>query len=85
MGSLTLRPDQDGMGYFYGDYRTDAGERLRVNVLPPRSHPRPSYVLVANEEADARQWIIYVNGEEVARVDDRAAIAAALTDALTTP
>jgi len=40
MGKLTLKPEQDGLGYFYGVFQADGGT-IRVDVLPPKSHPRP--------------------------------------------
>jgi hypothetical protein len=77
MGSLTLKPEQDGMGYFYGQYVTADGEPVRVDVLPPLSHPRPSFV-VSTEGRHETDWIIFADGEEVGRVKEQAAIEATL-------
>ena len=77
MGTLTLKPEQDGMGYFYGQYITDDGEHVRVDVLPPKSHPKPDF-LVTTEGMHETDWIIFADGEEVARVPARAAVEAAL-------
>lgn len=73
MGTLTLRPEQDGMGYFYGEYITDDGDRIRVDVLPPRSHPRPHFVL-STDGMHETDWIVFADGEEIARVAQRADI-----------
>lgn len=70
MGTLTLKPEQDGSGFYYGQYRTDDGDIIRVDVLPPKSHPRP-YFVMTNETMHDTDWIIYANGEEVARVTRR--------------
>lgn len=71
MGKLSLKPEQDGMGYFYGKYTTDTGEVLRVDVLPPRSHPKPHYVTAFPEGQHDTDWIVYANGQEIARVARR--------------
>ena len=84
MGTLTLKPEQDGMGYFYGEYTTDDGRRCRVDVLPPRSHPRP-YFVMDNTRMHATDWIVYADGEEVARVLRREDIATALAAGMIPP
>jgi hypothetical protein len=71
MGTLTLKPVQDGMGYYYGEYVAEDGQRTRVDVLPPRSHPRPSFVMDENAKADDAAWIIYADGEKIARAHRR--------------
>jgi hypothetical protein len=79
MGTLTLQPEQDGTGCFYGDYVTDDGDRVRVDVLPPRSHPRPYFVLGTDAMHDT-DWLAFADGEQIARGErrdevERAAIA----------
>ena len=70
MGNLTLKPEQDGMGYFYGQYHSGDGSVVRVNVLPPVAYPRPHFV-VDSSGMHATDWIVYANGEEIARVARR--------------
>ena len=70
MGTLTLKPEQDGLGYFYGTYGTDDGDSIRVDVLPPKSYPRPMFVAASDAQHDTL-WIVYADGEEVARVASR--------------
>lgn len=72
MGKLSLKPEQDGMGYFYGQYTTDTGQVIRVDVLPPASHPRPRFVMASPQGQHATDWIVYANGQEIARVARRA-------------
>ena len=71
MGKLILKPEQDGMGYFYGTYAGDDGSAVRVDVLPPHSHPRPVFVMNTPAEQHPTQWIVYANGQEIARVERR--------------
>lgn len=75
-----LKPEQDGLGYFYG--RFDMGdESYRIDILPPSTQPRP-FFLEANTAADLALWIVYVNGEEIARVPTREEIEALLVSRL---
>ncbi|MEZ5844832.1 MAG: hypothetical protein R3D27_14005 [Hyphomicrobiaceae bacterium] len=79
MGRLTLNPEQDGLGYFYGAWIDDDGSRVRVDVLPPRSHPRPFFVSDdAAQHMHECDWIVYVDGEEFARAQSRDGLALAL-------
>lgn len=78
MGTLNLRPEQDGMGYFYGEYVADDGARVRVDVLPPRSHQRPSFVMHSPAGQHEVDWIVYADGVEIARVRERGDLAAAI-------
>lgn len=83
MAALTLKPEQDGMGYFYGQYHADDGTIVRVDVLPPRSHPRPFFV--SDEAArlmHEHDWIVYADGEEFARAQSRDAIEKAVEQKL---
>ena len=63
---LELKPEPDGMGYLYGRLLLPDGDSRRVDVLPPRPSWRGQ-----NEPSglDPKQWIIYVDGEEIARVE----------------
>ena len=74
---LALKPDQDGMGYFYGTLDVGDDHVYRVDILPPLSEPRPLFVM-ANERMHATDWIIYVDGEEIARVANPGDIDAAV-------
>jgi hypothetical protein len=83
MGRLDLKPEQDGLGYFYGEWNGDDGRRVRVDVLPPRSSPRPHFVSwEAAQLMHACNWIVFVDGEEFVRVKSRDAIESALDQRL---
>jgi hypothetical protein len=71
MGQLRLNSEQDGMGYFYGQYKTDDGNVIRVDILPPKSEPKPFFVMALPPEQHTTDWIVYANGEEIARVKRR--------------
>jgi hypothetical protein len=70
MAKLTLKPEQDGTGYFYGHYVADDGTHVRVDVLPPKTYPRP-YFVMDNSAMHDTEWLIYANGDEIARVSRR--------------
>ncbi len=76
---LDLRPEPDCMGYLYGRLLLPDGDSRRVDVLPPRPFWRGQ-----NEPSglDPTQWIIYVDGEEIARVERREEIAQLAFDQL---
>lgn len=66
---LTLSNRQDGYGFFYGTFR--AGETSHnVNVLPPKPEWCGDFILEGYEPHDT-DWILYADGEEVARVHRR--------------
>lgn len=62
MAKLTLKPEQDGMGYYYGQYTADDGTHVRVDVLPPKSHPRP-YFVKDNSHMHDTDWLVLADGE----------------------
>jgi hypothetical protein len=66
---LKLSAELDGFGFFYGWAERD-GERVRVNVLPPK-HLWRGDIELETQKPDARAWILYLDGEEFARVERR--------------
>lgn len=76
---LTISAEQDGMGYFYGTFDAGGEHVYRVDILPPASEPRPYFVL-GNERMHPTEWIIFLDGEEVARVCRRDDIEPALAN-----
>jgi len=70
MARLELKPERDGLGYYYGQYVDDDGNSVRVDILPPRSEAKPAYVF-DNSAADPTHWIVYADGEEIARIEWR--------------
>ena len=76
---LSARPD--GYGFFYGEARL--GDAFcRVNVLPP-APLWDGNMQLENHPPDPEQWIIYVDGEEIARVKRREDLGAAMLPRLT--
>ena len=70
-----LNPEPDGLGYFYGQLHLGSGEVLRVDILPPARQWRGD---VRHDRIDADDWIVFVDGEEIARVRRRSDIEAAI-------
>ncbi len=79
---LDLNPVPDAYGFIYGQARRD-DQLFDVNVLPPKSEWR-GQVKLDGYTPDELDWIVYVDGEEVARVRERTAVEAALRNALQT-
>jgi hypothetical protein len=70
---LKLSAEPDGFGFFYGwAYRN--GKPVHVDVLPPRELWR-GQMSISEQKPDPKAWIIYMNGEEFARVERREDIA----------
>jgi hypothetical protein len=65
---LELKSEPDGFGYIYGEAIADNGDRNRVNILPPVPHWRGD---IKPSEIDPTKWIIYFDGDEVARIERR--------------
>ena len=77
---IAFKPEQDGMGYFYGTLER-GDEHHRIDLLPPKSEPKPFFVM-STEHMHDTDWIVYVDGEEIARVRHRHDIEQALIKAL---
>ena len=76
---LSTRPD--GYGFYYGEARL-GHTSCRVNVLPPV----PLWdgdMKLENHQPDPEHSIIYVDGEEIARVKRREDLGAAMVPRLT--
>ena len=70
MVKLELKSDQDGMGFWYGSCLDHEGKRRRVDILPPKSEPRPHFV-ISHSLMHETDWIVYLDGEEIGRVRKR--------------
>ena len=66
---LDLNPVPDAWGFIYGQAHRDT-EYHNVNVMPPKRHWQGQFKLEGYEPHDS-DWILYVDGEEVARVKER--------------
>jgi hypothetical protein len=66
---LKLSAEPDGFGFFYGWAERD-GERVRVDLLPP-DHLWRGDIKLEGQMPDAKAWILYIDGQEFARVERR--------------
>jgi Flp pilus assembly pilin Flp len=73
---LKLSAEPDGFGFFYGWVERD-GEHVRVDVLPPQ-HLWRGDIKLEGHKPDPKAWVIYLDGEELARVERREDLAAVL-------
>ena len=73
----TLKPDPDGFGFLYGELVTGRGQVLRLDVMPPASEWRGQFKLEGCEP-HISDWVVYLDGIEVARVSAREQIADAV-------
>ena len=76
---LKLSAEPDGFGFFYG-WAERTGERVRVDVLPPAHLWRGDIELEGQGKPDLKAWVIFVDGEELARVERREDVAAVLLE-----
>ncbi len=79
---LVLNSEPDGFGFIYGQLVAADGESYRVDIMPPadqwRGDMKPSDGL-----PHPTDWIVHLDGEEIARVRRREDIADAAAQRLT--
>lgn len=74
--SLNLSREPDEFGFYYGT--ASLGDTFcRVNVMPPVASWTGGQKL-AGYEPDPECWVVYADGEEIARVKRREDLAAVL-------
>lgn len=64
---LRLNRNPDGFGFYYGTYTTGDRRLFMVNILPPR-HAWAGDFIMPNLQPDDRNWIVYVEGDEIGRI-----------------
>lgn len=78
---LSLKPEPDGFGFIYGTLITEEGEVYRVDIMPPANEwsgsMKPSGGL-----PHPTDWVIHLDGDEIARVRRRDDIVQAVTSHL---
>ena len=79
---LELKPEPDGFGYLYGQVFAPDGAVYRVDIMPPDGAWRGDIRLTGQGAPHATDWVVYMNGEEIARVRKREDLAAAMTPGL---
>lgn len=67
MTGLKLNERPDGMGFYYGTYTNDHHQTFNVNLLPPRRE-WDGDMCIPGLEPDSEQWIAFVDGVEIGRV-----------------
>jgi hypothetical protein len=69
--SYQLKPEQDGMGFFYGDLHLGEAHH-RIDLLPPLSYSHPWFVgKEARRHMDPTKWRVFIDGEQIATTDSR--------------
>ena len=64
-----LSDRQDGYGFYYGEARR-GDRKVNVNVLPPAALWAGDSMM-DQYKPDPKAWVIYFDGEEVARVENQ--------------
>lgn len=64
---LELKSEPDGFGFLYGQLLATDGEAHRVDILPSASQRRGD-IRPSSELPHATDWIVYLDGNEIARV-----------------
>jgi hypothetical protein len=68
---VRLSREPDGYGFIYVKVWDEQGAIHEVNILPPKSEWR-GQTMLKGFEPHSSDWILYLDGEEVARVRDGA-------------
>ena len=79
---LELKPEPDGFGYLYGQLFAPDGIVYRVDIMPPVAMWRGDIKLTGAGAPHPTDWVIFANGEEIARVRRREDLADAVSSRL---
>lgn len=63
MGKLDMMPEQDGYGFYYGTYITDENRIVRVNIMPPKTEPKPHFISGEMFNQHDTEWVLYLDNE----------------------
>ena len=69
--TILLNHHPDGMGYLYGQLMSRDGEIYRVDIMPPEAEWSGDIRLTAAFAPHPTDWVVYLDGEELARVSRR--------------
>ena len=66
---LELKPMPDGFGFLYGQLHV-GDDSYRVDIMPPEPEWRGD-IKMQERLPHPTDWVVYVNGDEIARVRKR--------------
>lgn len=79
---LSLKSEPDGFGFIYGTL-SDGGEHTwRVDIMPPLPCWRGDMKMQGSFAPHATDWVVYLDGDEIARVQRREDLQPAIAAAL---
>lgn len=78
---LVLRPEPDGFGFIYGQLIVGDDEVYRVDIMPPAAEWRGD-MKPSGQLPHPTDWVIHLDGDEIARVRRREDIASAVVKRL---
>ena len=78
---LALKSEPDGYGFIYGQVFAADGEVYRVDIMPPIAEWRGDFKL-DDYPPHATDWVVYLDGVEIARVAKRDELQSAVTTKL---
>ncbi|HEY7084267.1 MAG TPA: hypothetical protein VH519_05570 [Hyphomicrobiaceae bacterium] len=79
IASYQLKPEQDGMGFYYGSM-VCGKTRHHVNLLPPRTYAHAWFVTKDRTHMDPGLWRIFIDGEFITLASSREGAERALRD-----
>lgn len=69
--TLALKPMPDGLGFIYGMLISHDGTSYRIDIMPPLPHWRGDIQGEGTSAPHPTDWVIYVDGDEIARVAEK--------------
>jgi hypothetical protein len=81
---VQLKPMPDGFGFIYGEGVDAFGETRRINIMPPLPFWRGEMKLETSGPHPT-EWVLYIDGDEIARAPSRSEIDSALACYLQQP
>ena len=83
---IALKPEPDGLGYRYGTATRADGATWRIDIIPPEPAWRGQIKQTGQFAPHASDYVLYVDGQEVARDTSLSAVTtAALAHLATAP
>ena len=79
---LEIKPEPDGFGFLYGRLTTVDGDIFRVDIIPPVSEWRGD-IKMKDLPPHPTDWVVFLDGEEIARVRRREDLTHGIARALT--